>query len=1036
MAYDSLNRVVKSTNALGYSRQFAYDAVGNITHATNENGHTTRYKYSPLGDLIEMIDPTGHSTKYNYDNMSRLTKLEQSRLIQDPSTGLSHYEPQITTYKRNKKGEVVAVTSPLGDIVKYAYDKLGRMTGQVDEDGLETLYDYNLAGSLTKVSYADGKTVAFGYDALRRLTEMRDWLGTTTLALDPAGRITKTTDHEGNEVSYTWNNLGQREKLTYPNGKEVSYEYDPSGKLTAVTEGAGTTRYTYDTAGRLKERILPSGATTLQAFNSLGLITDLTHYAPAAAGMGGEAARACNFPHQGNNILDSFAYTYDPAGNITQIQKHRQGVAADTGVINYAYDPLGRLVEAENGQNRNTYAYDALGNRISSLQNGIETNYSYNARNQLIQSVAGATTTDYLYDKRGNNTQTIQNGAAIAGNSFDATNMMVSAFTHGKGSAAYTYNGFNSRVKKLENLHTEMVPQPQDPCSEVRYVLDMTRQYDNLLMTQGSHTQSYTWGNGLLAGSAADGTPFYYLQDHLGSPIRLLGGDNGSETLAYDEFGVPMVQPGQAGQGGANNFNNPFGFTRYQTDSVSGLQYAQARYYSPKQGRFTAEDPIKDQLNWYDYCGANPVRFTDPSGLYYIHRTVYKLCCTACFPDPYNPGPLYSFYFPAGHQCRGDLRGGTPSNAVITTTSIGFSHTFIDDITALGSSFGPLGTSVVLWFEDQLSVVGGPSSLQSSSDKVSEEILSEVLSILGKAQNIPGVEWLKPVKIIQGVINFGQASSYGQMDRIVQGFFQRNSIPTSHTVVTHNGQYDTTAEALLTAQMSAAYSFLQSNGWYFFNEIWAGNTLHSLDQDLMSPSRRGPFRDHSVNGFVDSYSQALRAAIARNPLGFQGFENLDLMNTISGFRNMLDSFELRSNFVNTMFMATIANATCSVMSNIPAIPPVIAQSSNQLSHQTQESLVQLHASTRQARDTAWRLYQNTTAPSMREINRERYEVVRQKYEATSSLLGVRPTNPAVVNRPAPQPRTQPAAPTQPPSGDSRNPDSNPGFDQPINPEFL
>lgn len=34
----------------------------------------------------------------------------------------------------------------------------------------------------------------------------------------------------------------------------------------------------------------------------------------------------------------------------------------------------------------------------------------------------------------------------------------------------------------------------------------------------------------------------------------------------------------------------------------------------PSTGRFTQEDPIKDGLNWYAYCGNNPLNFVDPSG--------------------------------------------------------------------------------------------------------------------------------------------------------------------------------------------------------------------------------------------------------------------------------------------------------------------------------------------------------------------------------------------------------------------------------------
>jgi len=96
--------------------------------------------------------------------------------------------------------------------------------------------------------------------------------------------------------------------------------------------------------------------------------------------------------------------------------------------------------------------------------------------------------------------------------------------------------------------------------------------------------------------------------------------------MSYDEFGVPEVSATTASsantlsQSNPQDFHdlhlfNPFGFTGYQSDNISGMYYAQARFYNPTIGRFTAEDPIKDQLNWYGYCRANPIAFIDPSGL-------------------------------------------------------------------------------------------------------------------------------------------------------------------------------------------------------------------------------------------------------------------------------------------------------------------------------------------------------------------------------------------------------------------------------------
>ncbi len=45
------------------------------------------------------------------------------------------------------------------------------------------------------------------------------------------------------------------------------------------------------------------------------------------------------------------------------------------------------------------------------------------------------------------------------------------------------------------------------------------------------------------------------------------------------------------------------------------LYYFNARWYDPKTGRFTTEDPIRDGINWFVYASNNPLRFVDPTGL-------------------------------------------------------------------------------------------------------------------------------------------------------------------------------------------------------------------------------------------------------------------------------------------------------------------------------------------------------------------------------------------------------------------------------------
>ena len=141
---------------------------------------------------------------------------------------------------------------------------------------------------------------------------------------------------------------------------------------------------------------------------------------------------------------------------------------------------------------------------------------------------------------------------------------------------------------------------------------------DNLLMTEEkteAEAQRYIWGNELLALEGKES--FFYLQDHLHSPVRLVDGSGmcEDEAFAYDEFGVPVVdaKPGEGEKGEGRM--NPFGLTGYQMDDMTGLYYAQARYYDPMKGRMASEDPVQNGENWYGYCGNNPLKWIDPSGL-------------------------------------------------------------------------------------------------------------------------------------------------------------------------------------------------------------------------------------------------------------------------------------------------------------------------------------------------------------------------------------------------------------------------------------
>jgi RHS repeat-associated protein len=609
LVYDCLDRVAQITDTLGQVRQYAYDAVGNVTTITDANGNVTNYSYSPLGNVTAVVDAMGNETRYTYDQSGRLLSVLQP-CSPNETGNVTTQEERVTTYTRNRRGDVISFISPLGSEERFGYDHNGRVVSRLDADGHETLYGYNPAGLLEMVEYGDVRTVVFGYNALRQLTHMRDWLGTVVIEPDALGRALKVTDQCGRTVGYEWDGAGRRLKTLYPDGGEVGYTYDDGGRLSGVTADGGLTTYSYDRLGRLMGRVSPDGTVTGYVTDAQGRLTMLSH-------------------EKDGVILDRFSYGHDSTGNITSVDKQRMGLDADSGLFTYGYDKLDRLVSVGHGGSERVYLYDGFGNRVASVDNGVVTGYTYDSANRLTAMEAGGVKHGYGYDGRGNLSEVTSDGVVTARYTFDATNRLTEAVT-GVGTAKYGYNGMLARVMKTEEVDGLV--------RETRHTLDLTLSYDNLLMEDDGSERSFVWGNGLIA-ARDDENEMFFFHDHLGSPVRLTGsvGDTGHGVpMAYDEFGGRLH--------GTDAFGQPFGFTGYQDEDVTGLYYAQARYYEPRGGRFIAPDThwhpgnmifgdraygfvpdmgaIRQSTNLHTYVMGNPLRFVDRGGLWGepVHR--------------------------------------------------------------------------------------------------------------------------------------------------------------------------------------------------------------------------------------------------------------------------------------------------------------------------------------------------------------------------------------------------------------------------------
>ena len=185
--------------------------------------------------------------------------------------------------------------------------------------------------------------------------------------------------------------------------------------------------------------------------------------------------------------------------------------------------------------------------------------------------------------------------------------------------AVYQYNGLGHRMGQ------RIATGDAAPARTIRYTLDLTRQYHNLLQKTGNGPdQTYFW-DGNVVGMEEEGRDHFYFQDDLGSPMRLTD-ETGRSEEAYgvDEFGNDIRTAKDIFQDSMQSF----GFTGYQMDSAGGLYFAQARRYDAGAGRFVSEDKVRGfvdipyTLNCYNYCWCNPMIYVDLDGRFALAALV------------------------------------------------------------------------------------------------------------------------------------------------------------------------------------------------------------------------------------------------------------------------------------------------------------------------------------------------------------------------------------------------------------------------------
>lgn len=665
-------REVKDANNRAVMR-YDYDLLGNRIHQTSMEAGQRWMLNDVTGKPIRAWDSRDHSLRTQYDELRRPLRsyvigadvtnpaqeicFEQTVYGDSASSGLTPAQ----VLQANLRGKPYKHFDTAGVVTSEAHDYKGnllRSTRQLVRD-YKTTPDWSQ--SPAPVLETEIFASSTRYDALNRPLQMVAPHGNQA---NTKFNVFRPGYNEANlleRVDVWLAQSTQPVSLLDPNTASLhavtNIDYDAKGQRTRIAYGNGAlTEYSYDE----------------QTFRLIHLRTRRTGAAPQnfMQRLLGSAA-----PQVTSTYQDLF-YTYDPAGNITQIRDDAQQTIIFNGQVvlpqcDYVYDAIYRLINATGREHigqlaqpqtswndefrinlpqpgdgkamRNyteQYLYDAVGNfekLIHQAANGTWTRaYAYNETsliegakksNRLSSAAVGATTEPYTHDAHGNMTSmphlTLMQWDfkdQLSATSRQAVNATpppnkVPETTY------YVYDGGGERVRK--------VTERQNGSRKVERIylggFEIYREFNGdgsgvTLARETLHVmddkQRVALVESRIVGS--DGSPVrlirYQFGNHLGSASLEL--DEVGSVISYEEYLPYGSTSYQAVDQGIKAAAKRYRYTGKERDEETGFAYHSARYYAGWLGRWVSCDPlgIIDGPNIYQYALSRPIELIDLTG--------------------------------------------------------------------------------------------------------------------------------------------------------------------------------------------------------------------------------------------------------------------------------------------------------------------------------------------------------------------------------------------------------------------------------------
>ena len=514
---------------------YIYDAAGRRLEQSVQNTDgsflKTSWTYDQRGLSTSMTQPRGNlagavkadfTTTYGYDELGRQIRTVAPQVQAEQAGGAAAAVNPTSVVGYGAFGQTTSSKDALGNIVKTAFDKLGRpvewTAPQYTPPGGQAVtpksqFEYDAVGNVLAQIDERGNATRFTYDHLNQQVQIdapsktNDERALTKITYNPNGDIETSTDP-----------LGAVKKFTYDDLDRVVTSTDVERKPVA---GNFVTKLTYDDMDNVVKAETPSGAAATSTYDSLGQLTQSQDPNGVITKLG--------YDYAGRQVRStdgmgrSSVATYDRVGQMVA-SKTLDAANASLGTTQLAYDADGNLTSSTpaSGKRATVYTYDALG--------------------RLTKQVDPVTATDsitigYGYDAAGNRTR----------------------YTDGRGnSTIYTLNSLGLPEKVIESSTTTH-PSAADRTWTASYDaagnpvnllspggLQRTRTFDaagRLVKEEGAGAEvststrdlTYDLAGRLATSNSLDGANTYFYNDR--SMLLRADGPSGTSTQGYDADG-------------------------------------------------------------------------------------------------------------------------------------------------------------------------------------------------------------------------------------------------------------------------------------------------------------------------------------------------------------------------------------------------------------------------------------------------------------------------------------------------------------------